>query len=87
MIINPLTFWELVEAYKDVHSGIDVFLWSDDQDENDNDDPLLSEAVLIFDERTNIWFFEVNKESIHHLSESKKFKDYSVLDIQKKYLT
>jgi hypothetical protein len=81
IVLNPLIFKEVVNKYGKAESGMDIFLWTDDLDENNKYDPMVYSGKLIFDSVKNNWFIEINKDEIKHLSESSKFKGFSVKDI------
>jgi hypothetical protein len=81
IVINPSFFREVIDKYGKAESGMVLFLWTDDLNENNKFDPMVYPGKLIFDSANNNWFIEVNKDEIKHLSESSKFKDLSVKDI------
>lgn len=81
-IFNPLTFWSLIEKYGDVYSGLEILLWSDDEDDKNKPDPILFKGKLVFDEKKKWWLLAIDVKSIQHLSDSMEFKDYTVAEIQ-----
>ncbi len=82
LVINPLTFKAILDTYNEAFSGMEVFLWTDDLNEQNKFDPMVYKGVFISDDKDKHWYFEIKDDKkIKHLSESDEFKDYSLLDI------
>ncbi len=87
IVLNPLTFKEIIDTYGQAFSGMDLHLWTDDLDQNKYD-PMIYPGKFIFDPNENSWFIEINPKEIEHHSSSKRYIGYSLEEILgKRYST
>ena len=66
----------------DFIDGIKVFLWTDDRNPvTGEDDPLVYEGVLEFNQKRQQWGYRINQDEIKPLSKNPKFAGYTAKDV------
>jgi len=84
IIVNPKTFYSIVDAYGEMFSGMEIMLWSDDEDINGKEDPLISRGQVDFDNTEQKWFINVDPKKFKNLSKSEEYRNYSTNEIMGK---